>query len=301
MGKSPQIGAVGWRPTETHPLAELFPLLAPDDLEALADDIKANGLRTPIVIDAEGVLIDGRNRLQACAIAKVEPTYEALNGHDPEAFIWSSNAKRRQMTKGQLAMVAATGLTFATKARPKGGVDQGKALAGKAAGVSAPTIAKALTVNEHAPDLAQAVIAATITLDVAYEQAKARKKQADWRDDGLRMLREAAPDLATRVVDDEIDIAQARKLLEDRIRAEAAVRDSVLLGMRNMTNGACGFEKSEELKRLPVWMATEEGLEHLRRYYPGGEAEVRQKIAEARIGLDAVERAWDSVCTKKGG
>jgi hypothetical protein len=34
-----------------------------------------------------------------------------LNGHDPEAFIWSSNVKRRQMLKGQIAMVAAMGFS----------------------------------------------------------------------------------------------------------------------------------------------------------------------------------------------
>jgi hypothetical protein len=74
-----------------------------------------------VAIDADGVLIDGRNRLEACKLAKVEPTYERLNGHDAEAFIWSSNAKRRQMVKGQIAMVAAMRFICATEINPADG------------------------------------------------------------------------------------------------------------------------------------------------------------------------------------
>jgi hypothetical protein len=126
-------------------------------------------------------------------------------------------------------------------------------------------LSTALLVKEYAPDLARSVIDGSSGLDAAYEQAKARKKQAEYRDDGLRMLREAAPDLATRVVEEEIDLAEARKRFEQRARDEAAMRDSVMMGMRAMTNG-----KSEALKRLPSWLMTDEGVEHLERYYPGG-------------------------------
>lgn len=63
-----------WRDVlKIHPAAELFPLLPEDELQALADDIKANGLRTGIVLwapDPNSILkgrrlIDGRNRLDA--------------------------------------------------------------------------------------------------------------------------------------------------------------------------------------------------------------------------------------------
>jgi hypothetical protein len=36
-----------WRDLiKVHPAAELFPLMAPEELKALAEDIKANGLKT---------------------------------------------------------------------------------------------------------------------------------------------------------------------------------------------------------------------------------------------------------------
>jgi ParB-like chromosome segregation protein Spo0J len=59
-----------------HPVAALFPMLADDELDELAADIKARGLRFPIIRDKEGkTLIDGRNRLIACENAGVQPDF----------------------------------------------------------------------------------------------------------------------------------------------------------------------------------------------------------------------------------
>jgi hypothetical protein len=43
-----------------HPAAELFPLMSPDELRELGEDIKATGLRLPIAITGDGKLLDGR-------------------------------------------------------------------------------------------------------------------------------------------------------------------------------------------------------------------------------------------------
>lgn len=51
-----------------HPAAAIFPILTGDALAELADDIRANGLRQPIVT-FEGQVLDGRNRLAACRLA----------------------------------------------------------------------------------------------------------------------------------------------------------------------------------------------------------------------------------------
>jgi ParB-like chromosome segregation protein Spo0J len=76
---------------QVHPLAELFPMMPPDELADLAEDIRASGLIHPIVIDGDGVLIDGRNRLRACEIAGVEPSFHCINGDDAAAYIVSAN------------------------------------------------------------------------------------------------------------------------------------------------------------------------------------------------------------------
>lgn len=92
---------------QVHPAAAIFPMLPDDELAELADDIKANGLIHPIVLDETGALVDGRNRLAACRLAGVEPTFTSLNGYEPKAYILSANVARRNLNKGQRAMAIA--------------------------------------------------------------------------------------------------------------------------------------------------------------------------------------------------
>jgi ParB-like nuclease domain len=47
---------------------------------SLRRDIKARGLLQPIVLDAEGRVLDGRNRLAACEKAGIEPMFETYAG-----------------------------------------------------------------------------------------------------------------------------------------------------------------------------------------------------------------------------
>jgi hypothetical protein len=69
-----------WRERyRVHPAAEVFPMMSDDELDKLAQHIRANKLSTPITffvpermigsdlayVQANGVLADGRNRLEA--------------------------------------------------------------------------------------------------------------------------------------------------------------------------------------------------------------------------------------------
>jgi len=154
------------RVKDIHPVAALFPLLPDDELEELADDIRRNGLLHPIVLDADGVLIDGRNRLAACERARVEPTFTTLRGVDPVAYILAANVTRRHLSKGQRAMAMA-------KARLLSNQTQRQAAA--EAGVSQSLFAQADAVVQHAPDLVDAVLAGARLYD-AYEEALRRKR-----------------------------------------------------------------------------------------------------------------------------
>lgn len=92
-----------------HPYANLFPMCSDDEIQLLADDIAKNGLRQPIVIDADEMILDGRNRSVACKIAGVKPVYEPFPGTEAEklAYVCSVNIHRRHLTTQQRADIAA--------------------------------------------------------------------------------------------------------------------------------------------------------------------------------------------------
>ena len=101
-----QDGGVGTAPS-THPLADLFPPVVGDEFDALVEDIRAHGLRQPVV-PYDGKVLDGRNRLRACEVAGVEPRYEVVDGTEDEALalVISLNLARRHLTTAQRAALA---------------------------------------------------------------------------------------------------------------------------------------------------------------------------------------------------
>jgi ParB-like chromosome segregation protein Spo0J len=140
-----------------HPVADLFAMMPDADLAA---DIKANGQRFPIMLDAAGeLLIDGRNRRAACRMIGVEPVFAHLpESEDLVAYIWSVNVARRHMNKGQIALAAARARSLAAK-----DLRLTQKLAAKLAGVSEASIAQADIVLKYAPDLVQGIIAGDAT------------------------------------------------------------------------------------------------------------------------------------------
>lgn len=90
---------------EYHKAASIFPL-DEEHLDALAEDIRRNGLLCPIEL-LNGKIIDGRRRLLACKQAGVEPGFCDVNVPDPYQYVWSLNYHRRHLTISQRAMCAA--------------------------------------------------------------------------------------------------------------------------------------------------------------------------------------------------
>jgi N6-adenosine-specific RNA methylase IME4 len=84
---------------QNHEAADCFPPMHTEErLAELAEDIRANGLLEPIVL-FEGKVLDGRNRLAACGLAGVEPTFVDFDGDEDEAYAYveSRNAMRRDL------------------------------------------------------------------------------------------------------------------------------------------------------------------------------------------------------------
>jgi hypothetical protein len=58
-----------------HEAANVLPILEGDELNDLAEDIRKYGLQNPVVL-LDGKVLDGRNRLLACKLADVEPSFQ---------------------------------------------------------------------------------------------------------------------------------------------------------------------------------------------------------------------------------
>ena len=205
-----------------HPIADLFPMLPEDELKELAADIKERGLLQPIVLDGEGRILDGRNRYAACELVGVDPVFVTYDGDDAEGFAWSINVRRRNLTKGQIALAAAD--RFADK-------DLSTRLQAEAAGVSQPMIVWAQVVRRY-PDLHAAVLDATESLKPAYVEAQRRDAIEERRKTDMARLRDLAPDLVALVDDEELSLddaiaalnARQSKETQERLAAEAEQR-----------------------------------------------------------------------------
>jgi DNA-binding Lrp family transcriptional regulator len=97
-----------------HPAADLFPLMSPDELKVLGEDIKKNGLLSRVAAipgdDGKPILIDGRNRLDAMELVGLRFKIEDVVGTygpehnpdlDPYAYVVSANIHRRHLTTEQ--------------------------------------------------------------------------------------------------------------------------------------------------------------------------------------------------------
>ncbi|WP_409048608.1 DNA N-6-adenine-methyltransferase [Microbacterium sp. HA-8] len=163
------------------PIAEIYPLMGTPELTELADSIRRNGLREPVVLRPDGAVLDGRNRLRACAIAEVEPRFVEFAGTDREAleFVVDTNSHRRHLSESARALVAARLATFTHGGRRDGG---NPALltqrdAAERLGVSERSVRDGKVVIDHAPaELVDDVQRGLIAVRAAAELIRAAGK-----------------------------------------------------------------------------------------------------------------------------
>jgi nicotinamide riboside kinase len=201
---------------EVHPVADLFPMLADDELTELAEDIKQRGLLQPIVLDPQGRVLDGRNRLAACERAGVEPAFDTYEGDDPDGYALAVNIARRHLSKGQRALVAADAMLIIDKSFIT------TRSAAKLADVSQPMMVWANCVRRYA-DLHDAVLSGTQQLNDAYRVGRERDDAKAEREEAEKRLREHAHDLMALVDEGRVPLDEAINTLD--LREEKARRE----------------------------------------------------------------------------
>ena len=230
----------------THPAADLFPLMSGEELQNLADDIKANGLQEPIWLTEDGLILDGRNRLLACEMADVPGEFREYHGGDPIGFSLSMNLKRRHLTDGQRSALAlrvlpmleaeaekrkaqASGQPRGVKAsvvadRPQQteapSERKSREKAAKVTGTSGRNVSKAKRVKDKAPDLFEQVESGQIALDRADRIVRDREAEA-------KRVEQAKRDAEAREQAPNIDLRHGdfRQVLADIENIDAIITD----------------------------------------------------------------------------
>ena len=173
-----------------HPIAELFPLIEGDEFDALVLDIKLHGLIEPITT-YQNLILDGRNRYNACIAAGVEPRYIEYTGDDPATLALSMNLKRRHLTPTQKAFIALGLIPFyeeAAKQRQRQGqtklsdpkeAGNSRDFAAERVGVSSGYVEIAKEIQEESPELAAEARSGLIHMKAAQSKVKKKKRDAE--------------------------------------------------------------------------------------------------------------------------
>lgn len=175
--------------SRAHPEANRYPMMSDERTYELAASIRAHGQSHKIVLDAEGRVVDGRNRWVACLIEGIDPQFEDQRSKTSiETFVEIENLHRRDLDAGQRAMLIASrpGLLEPSRAAARarmqlalaGGkpADVGKTAedAAALAGVSPRTMEAAIAVQEHGvPELVARVVTGDVSVSVAADVARA--------------------------------------------------------------------------------------------------------------------------------
>jgi hypothetical protein len=191
------------------------------------------GLEHPIVLDKEGRVLDGRNRLAACRLAGVEPKFTIYEGDDPDGYALDVNIARRHMKPGARHLV----MEMARRKRNESSkIATSKKDVAKQAGVDQMRLSEASLVIDLSldGDLVRDVLSGDKNLQAAAEVARARKRAKEEREAKITRLKKDGPDLAKLVGDDAMDVDEAVAALEMRERkaSEEAERQACEIRIR---------------------------------------------------------------------
>ena len=211
---------------EFHPACLLFPQLGKEELQELAEDIKARGLLHAIVL-YQGKILDGRNRYLACRIAGAEPRFVEWTGKgSPVEWVISENLIRRHLTSSQRAVIANDMLPLLEKeAKERQRLSLGRGekgcrkldtfssngpashVAARLTKTNSAYVQSVKAVGKQAPDLLDAIRSGHLRVPDAATLARLPRAR---REKVLRMLETAGPDKKMKQIIREAELDAMR-------------------------------------------------------------------------------------------
>ena len=196
---------------DIHPAATLLPSPSPEEYERLKEDIRKSGLRVPVVLTADGRILDGRSRVRACtelgmAYATRNATIDEML--DPPAFVLSMNAARRHMTGDQIIAV----YLQANAAKVEAEKQEAKVAqqAGLKKGTTRPVSTTVKPTGKTAEKIAKAV---------------GKSKSAVER---VQRVQKVAPEKLADVAAGKVSAAKVLKKVQDEVVDEGELTDEVM-------------------------------------------------------------------------
>jgi len=260
---------------QLHPLCTLFPRLSGDEFDALRDDIKANGLRQPIVLH-EGMILDGGNRYRACLEAGVEPVVVAFDGGNLVSFVLSANLHRRHMSAGQQAAIVASAQDWAKAqavGKPKSGnvagLDRVEDRAAQS-GASERTQRMADKVAKADPELAKQVAHGEVSLPKAVEKVT-----------GKIPKRTLTPELEHAPSAND-ELIEAQHTITDLAAENESLRDRLAVGQMDASEegkAAAAQTIAELRERVRTLEAENDALKASRDTYMQKASEMQKQIS----------------------
>ena len=86
--------------------ASLVPAMPPQEYQSLKQNIKENGQHLPIILNQDGVLLDGHHRYRVCKELQIDPHIDIKRFDNPSTekqFVIHVNLKRRHLSDAQRA------------------------------------------------------------------------------------------------------------------------------------------------------------------------------------------------------
>jgi len=213
---------------QSHPLAELLPVMGSNEYLGLKSDIQAHGQHETIQL-YQGMILDGRHRFRACQELDIPPKIEQWTGTDARQYVLSINLKRRHLSAGQRALAAAYMVATSSRGRNQH--------TNKGAAVAAPSQEEAAALFDISPDSIQ----------------RAKKVLAD-----------AAPAIIEMVRKDELAIAKAAQVAKlpkkDQLKALRSKKVEVLAQADEIKAKKCAEVRKERIKTIQNRVANNKPL-----------------------------------------